>query len=338
VEIELYGDIVSGSAAYVRTQLPDSGPVTVRINSDGGSVREGLAIFNALKEHDGEITTVVDGGAFSIAAYIAMAGDVREIAENGMLMIHGAHAETTGNASEHKQSVEMLETANQSMMKAFTDATGKTEDDIRALLAVDTWMDAEQALAEGFVTTIGKRSTLAASIDPHKFNSMPQRLVAQLGKSEKEAAVAEKTEKVPATLAQLKAIYSNAEWLVAMQEKEVTQTEAVAEYAKAMEEAKADSDAKLAAMEEEMESLRSRLKAMEGEMEEAKAMDEEEEAKARGVEPVANAGTSHPSASCLWKQAVKEELAKGYAQAKAVQMANKRNPGLRQRMLDEANA
>jgi len=348
-QIEIYGDVETGIAEGLRERLPD-GPVTVRINSDGGSVREGLAIYNILKEHPHEVTTVIDGGAFSIAAYIAMAGDKREISENGMLMVHGARSETFGNVSQHEQTVEMLKTADAAMKKAFIEATGKTPEDVSAMLAVDTWLDADQALAEGFVTEITKKQTLEAfAFSDSILNRMPPRLVAKLNNTEIEKMATPKA----ATYQELKAISSDKDFIVAMLETEATVEEAEAEKMKAMEE-KAD----LAeALEEENKELKAMLKeaeaklsAMEEEKEEVsagyevEAMEEEEEEKQivikakSGNSPVANAsGRPQATAAEQWQNAIEKELNKGRSRADAVRFANRRNPGLRAAYLAEIN-
>ena len=351
-EIKIYGDVDTGLSEFVRSELPDS-PVTVRINSDGGSVREGLAIYNMLKEHPHEVTTIVDGGAFSIAAYIALAGDRRLIAENGMMMVHGARTETFGNLSEHKQTLDMLETADAAMRKAFVSTTGKTEDEISAMMAVDTWLDADQALAEGLVTEITKKQPLSASaFSDYILKMMPPRLVAKLTKPMEECMSNDVTPKA-ASYHQLKAIANDKDFIVAMLEEGASEDEAKAARAKAMEEkaemvdALAEENEELKSMLEEanaklkmMEEGPEKEEAVEAELEPEAAEEEEEEMVAirarSGVSPVANAGgVPQKSAYEKWKSAIQAEVELGRPRADAVRNANRKNPGLRAAYLNE---
>jgi hypothetical protein len=244
----------------------------------------------------------------------------------------------------------MLKTADAAMKKAFIEATGKTPEDVSAMLAVDTWLDADQALAEGFVTEITKKQTLEAfAFSDSILDKMPPRLVAKLNFTEIEKMAKPNA----ATYQELKAISSDKDFIVAMLETEATVEEAEAEKMKAMEE-KAD----LAeALEEENKELKAMLKeaeaklsAMEEEKEEVsagyevEAMEEEEEEKQivikakSGNSPVANAsGRPKASAAEQWQNAIEKELNKGRNRADAVRNANRRNPGLRAAYLAEIN-
>lgn len=325
--------------------LGDVPEIKVRINSDGGSVSDGVAIFNALQNHSAKVITSIDGGAFSAAAYIAMAGDEREMSENAILMIHGARAQTEGNVSEHQQSVSMLKSANAGMASTFQTITGKTEDDILALMAVDTWMDADQALAEGFVTTITGASKLAASL---KHKTMPPRLVAQISKLAKaNETLTEGTEMsetttpakpTEATLEELEIICKNRpeafidRFCRAQQKLKASLSDAQTAYTTAIE-------AELAARDATIASLQTQLAQAQEEGEEMPEEEEEPEATAKtGTKPVANAGsTSTPTARQEWKTKIDAEIASGVARPKAVSNVNRRNPGLRQRYLAEVN-
>jgi len=348
MEITIYGDVVTGMADEVRQALGD-GPVTVRINSDGGSVREGLAIYNMLKDHPHQVTTVVEGGAFSIAAYIALAGDRRIISENGMMMVHGARTETFGNLQQHEQTLEMLKTADAAMRKAFVNTTGKTEDEVVAMMSIDTWLDADQALAEGLVTEITNEQPLRVeAFSDYILAKMPPRLVAKLNRKENGMQT-----KTPASYKQLKAINSDNEFIVAMLEVEATEDEAKEANAKAMEEKAEMADAlaeeneelkaQLQAMEEKIAAMEMEPKAEEKEAEATyeKPAAEEEEKKmpvAKGVAPVANVtGNQTATAKERWLAAIDAEQAKGRNRATAVRNANRNNPGLRAAYLNEIN-
>jgi ATP-dependent protease ClpP protease subunit len=341
--------------------LGDVSAFAVRIASDGGSVPDGIAIHNAIKNHPAQSTTIVES-ALSIASFIAIAGDDREIAPNGMMMTHGARADTYGGTeSDHEQRVNMLKTANQSMRMGYMAATGKTEEEITALLAVDTWMDADQALAAGLVTRIGKSKSkqigagLARALE--RFPTMPARLVAMVTTTqEKESSMSATPERKPATVKELKAAFpkAKADFILAQVEKEATMEESQVARIKAMEEEMEAMAARLAAMEEEKEEAAT-ARAMEEEEEaaaKAKAMEEEEEevtAKAKvataraktGTKPVAHAnGVGKPvvSARTEWNNVVQSLVAKGMTRQKAVLTASKTHGDIREMMVAEANS
>jgi ATP-dependent protease ClpP protease subunit len=100
--------------------------ITVRINSMGGSVPDGLAIYNAMRRHAAHITVEVDGMAFSIASLIAMGGDTVHMAANALMMIHAPWTVAAGNAAELRQTADTLDTWAAAMASSYAAKTGKT--------------------------------------------------------------------------------------------------------------------------------------------------------------------------------------------------------------------
>lgn len=171
-EIWIYGDIgeswweesVSASSFVREINALDVDAITVRINSFGGSVPDGLAIYNAIKRHKAHVTTAVDGIAFSCASLIAMAGDTVEMAENAMLMIHAPWTYTAGNSAELRAVADQLDTWAAAMAGSYGTRMGD-KDAALALLTdgADHYYTAEQALAEGLVDVVGAANPVAAS-------------------------------------------------------------------------------------------------------------------------------------------------------------------------------
>lgn len=130
--------------------------ITVRINSIGGSVPDGLAIYNALVRHPATITTAIDGMALSVASLIAMAGDKREMAENAVLMIHAPWTYAAGNAADLREQADVLDTWAKAMATSYAAGSGKSVEDCLALLTdgTDHYYTAAEALAEGFVSEV----------------------------------------------------------------------------------------------------------------------------------------------------------------------------------------
>ena len=164
-ELYIYGDIasdgykwsesdVSASDIIQRLQGVAAKSIDVYINSYGGEVAQGIAIYNALKRHKAKVTTYVDGFACSIASVIAMAGDVRKMYSNSLLMIHNAWTTASGNVNELLKTAEDLKTINEATKKAYLEVVNISEDELTALLDAETWLTAEKAVEMGFATEI----------------------------------------------------------------------------------------------------------------------------------------------------------------------------------------
>lgn len=128
------------------------GPISVRINSPGGDVWAGVSIYNALSEHEGEVTVKVDGIAASIASIIAMAGDKIIMLPGSMMMVHQPWTMAAGNKDELANVITMLEKTGESLVDIYVARTRKSKDEIVALLEAETWMTAEDAVELGFAT------------------------------------------------------------------------------------------------------------------------------------------------------------------------------------------
>lgn len=189
-EIYIYGDIgeswweetVSAASFLRELQAIDADQITVRINSFGGSVPDGLAIFNALRRHKATITTEVDGMAFSIASLIAMAGDKVHMANNAVLMIHAPWTYAAGNSTELREMADQLDTWAAAMATSYALRT----EDQPAMLALltdgkDHYYTAEEALAAKFIDGITDAMPVAASardLPLNRYRSVPAALLA----------------------------------------------------------------------------------------------------------------------------------------------------------------
>jgi ATP-dependent Clp endopeptidase proteolytic subunit ClpP len=174
-----YGDSISASNFVRDINALQVEQMTIRINSYGGSVVDGIAIHNAIKRHKASVTVAIDGLAASIASLIAMAGDQVEMAENAMLMVHAPWGGVSGNAAEMRAYADMLDAWSQSMSTSYASKTGKTAEEMLALLTdgADHWYTAADALAEGFVDAVISASpesaSAMASFDLTRFPGVP---------------------------------------------------------------------------------------------------------------------------------------------------------------------
>lgn len=159
--LTFYDEILPGDAAQVLVALDADrhADVEVRINSPGGSVSEGLAIYNALRPR--KPTVYIDGVAASIASLIAMSGARIIAAENALMMVHAPWVDTSGNATTLRKSADLLDKHAEAMLTAYM-RTGLAHDRLLALLEAETWMNAEEAKALGFIDEINEPLAYAA--------------------------------------------------------------------------------------------------------------------------------------------------------------------------------
>ena len=166
-DIYIYGDITSWpwlesdvSSYTLSKELQELDEsiehINVYINSYGGEVAEGLAIYNALKRHKAKVTTYVDGFACSIASVIFAAGDERIMTDTSLLMIHNAWTWAAGDANELKKQAEDLEKITQASINAYMDIVNISEDELKEMMDNETWLNGEEALEMGFATELAE--------------------------------------------------------------------------------------------------------------------------------------------------------------------------------------
>jgi ATP-dependent Clp protease, protease subunit len=130
--------------------------IDVRINSPGGDVFMGDAIYNALNRNPAKINVYIDGLAASAASYIAMAGDSIEIAENGFLMIHNAWSIAMGNAKEFTKTAELLSKIDGNIAAIYAARSGNEASKFTELMDAETWLTANEALEMKMVDRVGQ--------------------------------------------------------------------------------------------------------------------------------------------------------------------------------------
>lgn len=139
--------------------------LTVRINSYGGEVAEGLAIYNLLKSYEGEVTTICDGFACSAASVVFMAGAKRIMPRSSLLMIHNAWTRASGDADDLRKAADDLEKITQPSVEIYTSVSNLDADEIKAMMDAETWIDADEALGYGFATEISEEAAMQSVKD-----------------------------------------------------------------------------------------------------------------------------------------------------------------------------
>lgn len=156
VKVESTGVRITGEIGWdvtlnkVLDQLADKTDVDVVINSPGGDMFEGLAIYEALRDHPGKVRVKVLGLAASAASLIAMAGDEIEVAESGYIMIHNAWVIAVGNKNQLRDVSSKLEEFDNTLSKIYSKRTGIDVAAVSKLMDAETWINGEEAVKMGF--------------------------------------------------------------------------------------------------------------------------------------------------------------------------------------------
>lgn len=171
-ETRLYGPIgqypAISAEEFVAAIPTDATEIVVRINSPGGSVADGLAIHNYLRDHKANVTTIVDGFAASAASLVMMAGDVRRVHRGSVVMLHNPWTAAVGNAKELRQAAAALDEIGRAMLAIYTGRTGKTDEEIEEMCDEETFIAGARAVELGLADEISEDvpdDQIAAMVD-----------------------------------------------------------------------------------------------------------------------------------------------------------------------------
>lgn len=193
-EMYIDGEIVTDeyedtdtSAAGFRNALKSLGDVkniNLHINSPGGSVFEGIAIYNMLKQNSARINVYIDGLAASIASVIAMSGDAIFMPSNSMMMVHNPWVMAIGNASELRKQADDLDQITKSSIQTYLAKAGDKLDEktLTQLMADETWLTAQEAVDYGLADEVMEPNKAVASINKQfvsRYRHVPEQLIKQ---------------------------------------------------------------------------------------------------------------------------------------------------------------
>jgi ATP-dependent protease ClpP protease subunit len=173
--IHLY-DEVGAFGAGSKDFLADLGKldgehIHLRINSPGGSVIEGTAIYNALRRHQGGLTVHIDALAASMASVIAMAGAPVYMADNALMMIHNPWTVSMGDSDQLRREADLLDKLKSTLVNAYKRKSGMEEKEIAQMMDKETWLDAVEAVALGFADAIEEGVAAAATASPEQLRA-----------------------------------------------------------------------------------------------------------------------------------------------------------------------
>ncbi len=143
----------------------DVDTLKLSINSPGGAVFDALAMYNALRQHPANVEVTIMGVAASAASLVAMAGDTIIMPDNAFMMIHNPLNFAYGNADDLREMADVLDKIGASLVATYAARTGKPEDEIKAMLDAETWLNAEEAVLHGFADELQPALKVAASLD-----------------------------------------------------------------------------------------------------------------------------------------------------------------------------
>jgi ATP-dependent Clp endopeptidase proteolytic subunit ClpP len=264
------------SAKSIYDQLKELGEVEdiiLRLNSNGGSVIEGTAIYNLLKQHSARVTVKIDGLAASMASIVAMAGDDIEIGEGAYLMIHDPLGCICGDSDDMRDMADLLDKMRDQFVGIYARRTSQSEEQIKEWMKAETWMTAEEAVKNRFADRAVDGLKVAAMAPVGLFEHPPQALLESRHNTKDEVKIMpENTTPKPATLPELKACCpgADAEFLIKQMEAQATtadaskawmgelqrRSEAEAQARKEAEEAKAEAEKQLADAKAEAEKTK----------------------------------------------------------------------------------
>ncbi len=162
---KVFGDEVSAKEFRQQVKAVKAKVMNLRIDSPGGSVFEGTAIFAALREFPGRIEVDIDGVAASMASFIAMVGDEIRINEYGYLMVHNPSTVVAGGAKIMRETADLLDATRASLLDAYAKRSKADRDKVGAWMDAETWFIGQEAVAAGFADSVTTGRKLAACAD-----------------------------------------------------------------------------------------------------------------------------------------------------------------------------
>jgi len=211
---DMFGNGISADDVIAQIAcVPEGEALSMVINSLGGSVTEGLAVYHALKECGHDVTTKVQGIAASIASVIFMAGTKREIGLGSFLLVHDCWTATQGNAEELMKTAGDLDTVSSGLADIYSQTSGLSKKKVEALMDARTLLDASTSVKLGFATSVvnGQPITVSAKahnrimamLSPKDFEQLKELQIMDVENKEEIAPVAQSADVLTAKLEEI---------------------------------------------------------------------------------------------------------------------------------------
>ncbi|CAI1933005.1 ATP-dependent Clp protease proteolytic subunit 2 [Serratia fonticola] len=199
-EIGYWGVTARNFASSLKA-LGDLDHIDLHIHSPGGDVFEGIAIYNLLDSHPASKTVYIDGLAASMASIIAMVGNPIIMPENAMMMIHKPWGITGGDADDMRDYADLLDKVESVLIPSYAKKTGKTTDELAAMLSEETWLTAQECVEHGFADQLTTAVQAMARINSKRleeYSAMPSSLKNMITKPKAQAAPTPAPQPAPA--------------------------------------------------------------------------------------------------------------------------------------------
>jgi ATP-dependent Clp endopeptidase proteolytic subunit ClpP len=330
------------SAAAIYDQLKALGSIKsirVRLNSNGGSVFEGIAIYNLLKQHSARVNVRIDGLAASMASIIAMAGDDIEIGDGAYLMIHDPLGSVRGDSADMREMADLLDKMRDQLVGIYARRTSQSEEQIKEWMKAETWMTADEAIANRFADRSVAGLQVAAVAPVDLFEHPPQALLAKRHtKTKGDSDMAENSAPKPATWHELKNCCpgADADFLGKQMDSQATAEDATKAWMGELQrrseaDANARKDAEAATAEAQKQAADAKAEA-----EKAKSVKPGVEMLGGGTSKGGGSESGDPRAE--FEAAVDEKLKTGLSRVEAIKAVVKANPELHAAYVQAHNA
>lgn len=192
-DVAIFGDIVAyrwdesdTSAWSFRRELQeiDADVIRVHIDSYGGSVSEGWAIYNTLREHPARIETYADGFVASAALYPYLAGEMRQASPVAAFYLHPVMTAAAGYAEDLEKAADEIRKLTEIGVQAFVERTGMSADEVRTLMDAETWLSPDEALEKGIVTKLVREKAAGGAAQSARASVVAAVFAAQKARTE----------------------------------------------------------------------------------------------------------------------------------------------------------
>ena len=253
--------------------IPNDTSVLLRINSPGGSVVDGLAIYDAVNRMPQKVTSRIEGIAASMGSVIALAADEVVMSENSLYMIHNVWGGEVGESDDLRKAADLMDKMGERLVNIYVSKTGKDESEIRNWMDAETWFDSSEALENGFIDSIEEPIKIAASFDINNYDYKNKALVNKLFNNlKKENQMEKEFENLKSFISDMFNKKAEVEEVKILDNDEVVEKmnaleESIEESNKSLLELTAsitEKDGYIATLTEELESYKSKEAKMEG--------------------------------------------------------------------------
>lgn len=316
--------------------------IDLHIASPGGNLFDALAIYNLIQQSAVPVDVYIDGLCASSASLIAMAGRKNHMAENALLMMHNPYTMTVGGKKEHEASLRALDAATEATKVAYVRKSGKTDEEVAAIMEKETWYGAQEAKDEGFVDKVIKAVPMAAKFDmkaygysvPEEFRDRVEMKMPDEPAKKKEVIKMADVEKPdalkPATIPEIEAACDGCDeaFVLAQLKAQATLSQAQAAWTKVLAQRVKDATARADKLETEKKELETKASERTG-------FDPVKPKIDADAKPKTDAGGD---VIAQWEEAVAAKVAKGMPKGRAISAVVKENPELHSAYLDAYNA